>query len=76
MLRPAALAKVIINLVEWPAHHLDPSNILETPSKLALKWNIFPYITGVFITSWNKSALGLGSGMWDLGRDSDMEEID
>ena len=33
--RPAALTKVIVNFIEWSAHHLAPFNVLETPSKLA-----------------------------------------
>lgn len=52
---PVALAKVIINFVEWSAYHLAPFDVLETPSKRALKVNIFPCIPGVFTIAWNKS---------------------
>lgn len=64
--RPAALAKVIINLVEWSVHHLDPFNVLEAPSKLTFTVNIFPSIPGVFTIAWNKSGLEGGKymGSW------------
>lgn len=68
---PVALSKVIINFVEWSAYHLAPFDVLETPSKRALKVNIFPCIPGVFTIAWNKSGSnGGGRGVWKPGKDS------